>query len=78
MNEWISVEVQMPPDGEKYLVASTWGVGMAFHMDHCADSYFQDCLTHLDEGSFHEDDDEIQEPFEVSHWMPLPEPPNHK
>lgn len=68
--EWISVKERLPQYGELVLICSTKGVvqRVAYYRDGCDDEpdWWQDCLELEDYVEFDE----------VSHWMPLPEPPH--
>jgi len=75
MSEWISVKGKLPKDGRWYLVAATIEVpgggkrvaSMAF-LDFDTRTNEPIWLSHNDEDSGEWDN--------VTHWMPLPEPPN--
>lgn len=73
MSEWISIDDHRPIDHTvSYLVASNWGVRMAYLHDPDWGRGFQDVATNADEGMFGFDE---KESFRVTHWMPLPEMP---
>ena len=75
MSEWISKFDRKPESKGIYLCASTYGVRCAF-FDPEWSSKFQDCATNNDEGMGGYSDDEPK--YWVTHWMPLPEPPECK
>ncbi len=71
MSEWIRVEDRMPPDGEWVIVAAKDSAGKKFvecDIRWCSEDqewqYFDGSDGWV--GSFHD---------EVTHWMPIPEPP---
>ena len=69
-SEWISVEERLPEEGGTYLVVlkekheceKEWN----YHVDVASFTFEWDCIFHdWDEG----------QGIEITHWMPLPEPP---
>ena len=71
--EWISVKDRLPEFGKKVLVCDVDAepdIANDIHMF---------CLWHDEDGHYWTDGDEWVIDFEnVSHWMPLPEPPETK
>lgn len=61
MSEWISVKDRLPEDDGWFLVSIFGWVTLAFYDEH--DSIFNDFKTCMANNS------------QVTHWMPLPEPP---
>lgn len=70
MQNWIKCSERKPQTGGRYLVASTYGVVMAYFDDEWS-GRFQDAGTNNDEGM----EDFEGNVFWVTHWQPLPEPP---
>lgn len=62
MCEWISVEDRLPESGKEIFIAVN-GITVEGY------KYYTDagCFMSVDGDKFY--------PFEISHWMPLPEPP---
>lgn len=59
---WISVEERLPEEDENVLVYGPWGIGNGYSLAFWYDSAWND----VDSGY----------PLDnVSHWMPLPDPP---
>lgn len=73
---WVSVEERLPEaDAGPYLVASSWGVRVAYkHPPEWADGRFQDAITNCDEFDMNRDVSSTRM-FVVTHWMPLPPAP---
>ncbi|EBX9284913.1 DUF551 domain-containing protein [Salmonella enterica subsp. enterica serovar Brunei] len=68
--EWIKKEDSRPDIKGRYLVSSSFGVVTAWYDPEWSNK-FQDCDTNCDEGMSDFDDNV----FFVTHWMPLPAPP---
>ena len=61
MSEWIKREICLPTDGEQVIVFAGQAVTAAWFED------YEGGLFHLDQERIWDGD--------VTHWMPLPEPP---
>lgn len=81
--KWISVEEKLPPDNEDYQV---WEKGaiIATAAHYYTKAYFlenYDDEDYMEEGWYYsfkypfDDYIDHSSPLEVTHWMPLPEPP---
>lgn len=66
--EWISVKDAMPGIGERVL-----GYGRAECGTCCEDKMVRECRRHYKNQCF--EFGEYDCPFNITHWMPLPEPP---
>ncbi|WP_338512608.1 DUF551 domain-containing protein [Erwinia aphidicola] len=64
---WVNYSEIKPREKGKYLTFGSYGVGTSWYS--CAQ--FQDCETNNDEGMSDWDD----KVFTVTHWQPLPAPP---
>ena len=73
MSDWIKKSDKLPEVNGVYIVFSTYGVRCAF-FDPLWSKKFQDCATNNDEGMGEAADEDLPI-YKVSHWMPLPEPP---
>ena len=62
MSEWISVKERMPEENQRALA---WDGHKIFDCAHCGDVWFETV-----------DDWAINTNYPITHWMPLPEPPN--
>ena len=70
MQNWIKCSERMPDSDGRYLVVSTYGIAMAYFSVSWSGK-FQDAGTNNDEGM----EDWDGNVFRVTHWQPLPEPP---
>jgi len=70
-NPWISVEDELPKEGGKYICSSSYGIVTAIF---AICEGFQDINTGNNEGM----QDWSGVVFEVTHWMPLPQPPKEQ
>ncbi len=84
IGEWISVKDRLPEKEEGlYLIFANGHVRTAFYsnslFEHSIlDSNWQNITLNNDRGGFHNWDPSIEDEVElenVTHWMPLPDPP---
>jgi len=75
MNEWISVEDRLPKSGQ--LVIAAW-LHFATGSRTVDNSYMKSSIHYGGYWRVREDEDlnELQTGWKVTHWMPLPKPPN--
>ncbi|ORM72403.1 hypothetical protein HA48_14705 [Pantoea wallisii] len=69
--EWIKCSEMKPELDGKYLTFGSYGIGTSWYHTAFGRRVFQDCDTNNNEGMTDWDD----LAFQVTHWMPLPEPP---
>lgn len=67
MSEWISVEEQFPEGAEKVLVFCDWS-----EEDYMDDDFI---VAQNMDGGYWVNGDTGDAVYRVTHWMPLPEPP---
>lgn len=73
MSEWISVEDRLPKEGEIVLAVVRGAIRIAsIFTEHPS---FEETYQPYDYWDDPYDDGQIWEWFDVTHWMPLPEPP---
>lgn len=75
--EWVSVAERLPEPNEKCLIAAKWGDRVVIDLGELVPSF--DIITKEESYDWliTYDWDE-GEGFEITHWMPLPEPPKMK
>jgi hypothetical protein len=66
--KWISIEERLPQEKERVLVLEKEEHGDPFFIS----------IANRDEDEFWLDDGPALELDKITHWMPLPEPPNEK
>lgn len=72
MSNWIKYSDRRPDDRGIFLTFGSYGIRMSHYHNPWGNRWlFQDCETNNDEGMSDWDD----KPFAVTHWQPLPEPP---
>lgn len=75
MSNWISVEDEIPNDCAT-VVGAEFDSGRNFGLAKCFYNYRNEKWV-LDKDCYNSSDDaEVRIGFKVTHWMPLPEPPN--
>ena len=72
MNEWISVEDRMPINTDNILAFNGYG-GVGEY-----DIMYYTVHSKIHKWAFYYDYDRSEEIVEITHWMPLPEPPKEK